>query len=740
MPMKRLVTISIFWLGMLCAGYSQSCEIPPNYFQDPNFESTLSPAAWTGAFDWISWGAWQPYTNPEFWVTDTTETHSGTHCLVITEDSWIWPTVTTVGFEEKDMKMSFWYKSPIGKMGFWMFVYRDAKLTPEAIRPPLQADLVGADTAYITYTAGTTDEEAIYFEMGKSTDWKYFEFKFAYPGTIPGSSMTLMFWSQYTPGFIDDVYYGTDFDCVYNGEEETSSTGIVNGDFENDALGTEWFLGWDKNSDDYISTTENHTDGGEKSLMLYGGTKSTYYLSLQDAAGKETNFGFWYKGNSATLQINYYKTFNVGVDAFPLPQGAKVVPDSTEYGYNYDSIPIYDHNTILDLDTLGYYTELDQEKVGIDTFLIQDFSDQNTAPYPIDGFWSNAWYFWDWPSAMVADQYYTDSLSLWLPGDAGWSGVWGGSDAFKPFEDSKGYEWSFMYKGKLTFELFFERDLKYDLSKDPDKIIPPKATIVQSDGKDAGLHWDLQSDHWTKFVYTWKQGTWLADSSLASPATVGFNFGGTDRDGDNGWIDHLMIRKTKTTVTPDQDIYDTTGIAIDTTFAISGYNIDSVKTSDMSKVESSYTFYEITDTIGAYWNLPAATDWTQVAISWTNPSGDIGSTLPFYLWSDQIPGKGTADTTTYFDDFSYEIVTGINKHTVNSNTIQIYPNPVTDVLNIDARVALSRAVIYNLTGQQIRNLNNPRNQINVASLPRGVYILHLTDRDGNQYKAKFVRQ
>ncbi|NDC42786.1 MAG: T9SS C-terminal target domain-containing protein, partial [Chitinophagia bacterium] len=71
--------------------------------------------------------------------------------------------------------------------------------------------------------------------------------------------------------------------------------------------------------------------------------------------------------------------------------------------------------------------------------------------------------------------------------------------------------------------------------------------------------------------------------------------------------------------------------------------------------------------------------------------------------------------------------------------INIYPNPATDVLTIDAPVALNaqittadgRVALSALTG----------NHINIASLAPGLYIITLTDTDGNRvHTARFVKQ
>jgi hypothetical protein len=722
--MKKLFTISMLLFMLLARGFSQGCVIPPNYFQDPNFEHKLSPLVWTGAFDWISWGAWQPYTHPEFWVTDTTAAHSGNKCLVITGNAWIWPTVSTVGFEEKSMKMSFWYKSPLGKMAFWMFAYRDAKLTPEEIRPPLQEDLVGADTAYITLTAGTTDEEAIYFEMPAANDWTYFEYKFDYPGSILGSTMTLMFWSEFTAGFIDDVYYGVDFNCVYNGEEEI---GLSNRDFEAEGLGTEWLINTPGGSStDFLTTDENHTDLGLQSMRLWKNFTSTYYMPVLGAQGKNMDLSFWHKGNAGSLKLNIYEDYGIGTEELPVPAGATLLIDSIpNYVEKTDTTivdySIYDHSQILTSTPTGnQITVIDTAKVDVAVMNTQDFEAGNNPPLPIDGMWSN-YFYPDWASTMPKGEFYSPKHALYLPGDPDWSGVWGAPGGFV---DNKAYSFSFMYKGKLTFELFLGRDFKYPLDVDPDGVVPANASVTAA----GGLHWDLEASDWTQFSYAWEITSWLADSVITTPATLGFNLAGTATWDDKGYVDDLQILRSSGNLGSESLIKSIPEVTH--TYALDHLQPDTTLVTKV--VDTTWTIKPLS----LVWDFPASGDWTQFDYSWTNPQGDIGSTLTMVLGAAEGIG---ADTLTYFDDFNFGIATVIPNHEVNS-TLAVYPNPASDVLYLRTAKELDRATFFNSLGQQVRTISKPEYQLNISGFPEGIYILQITDKEGNEYKTRFIKK
>jgi len=559
------LTITLLMFGFFGTGFAQQCEIPGNYFQNPNMEHKLNAIFWYGSWDWVYWNnsiAWKP----DFWITDTTDAHSGSHCMVLTEDSYVWPTVTTVGFEEKDMKISFWYKCPIGDMAFWNFIYRPVEtgLTPEEVRVPLET--IGADTAYIEW--GETDEgveyeDAIYWEMwGPKPDWTYFEFKWSYPGQIPGPILTFMFWSEYTPGFVDDIYHGIDFDCVYNGEEEFE---IRNPDFEEERLSYDWTTNkWGgAGTTEFLSATENHTDGGAQSLkiwsewqhdsiFIYDDVDSvwvfdsiwshlmdynvTYYLPAQGAAGENMKYGFWYKGAESTLDLYIYEDYDITPGEYPLPDNTdllalNVIIDTTKV--LIDTTFVYDSTKVLSRDTTVLIKIREPA-----TISFQDFDTVTiSTPLPLTWLWSNSdLYTWeDWTTGIVDDVSYSSPQSFWLPGDPSWTGAGGTQPGI---EDNSTYLMSFMYKGQLQLDLIPGKNNKYDLVTDPDGIVPADASLGKSN---TSIHWDLDTSEWTEFIFVWSQGSWLADSGIASPDTLVFEIAGSYVDGEVGYMDDIKF-------------------------------------------------------------------------------------------------------------------------------------------------------------------------------------------------------
>lgn len=80
---------------------------------------------------------------------------------------------------------------------------------------------------------------------------------------------------------------------------------------------------------------------------------------------------------------------------------------------------------------------------------------------------------------------------------------------------------------------------------------------------------------------------------------------------------------------------------------------------------------------------------------------------------------------------------------VNDNakvqTIQVYPNPATDVLNITKVSNKATYTIYNMTGQIVSIGKVSDNKVQVSRLEKGVYIIAI-DNDGDIAKVKFVKK
>lgn len=79
---------------------------------------------------------------------------------------------------------------------------------------------------------------------------------------------------------------------------------------------------------------------------------------------------------------------------------------------------------------------------------------------------------------------------------------------------------------------------------------------------------------------------------------------------------------------------------------------------------------------------------------------------------------------------------------INSRDLQIYPNPIKDVLNfkLSNNLKVDAIEIYDLTGKKV-NVNNSKfvSSVNVSNLPKGNYILKVKADDGRVHIQKIIK-
>jgi hypothetical protein len=85
----------------------------------------------------------------------------------------------------------------------------------------------------------------------------------------------------------------------------------------------------------------------------------------------------------------------------------------------------------------------------------------------------------------------------------------------------------------------------------------------------------------------------------------------------------------------------------------------------------------------------------------------------------------------------YSAATGLGEY--NENQLAIWPNPVSETLNLNAE-DLQQVEIFSMDGKQVMRLGNGSESINVNALAKGCYLLKATFANGSKAMQKFVKE
>lgn len=93
---------------------------------------------------------------------------------------------------------------------------------------------------------------------------------------------------------------------------------------------------------------------------------------------------------------------------------------------------------------------------------------------------------------------------------------------------------------------------------------------------------------------------------------------------------------------------------------------------------------------------------------------------------------------TYFFRGACSPVLGADKF--EDKTFSVYPNPTSDILNVESEGQIESIVVYNLLGQKVmdKNINADKTELDMTSLQKGVYILKV-QMDGKEQSIKVIK-
>ena len=138
------------------------------------------------------------------------------------------------------------------------------------------------------------------------------------------------------------------------------------------------------------------------------------------------------------------------------------------------------------------------------------------------------------------------------------------------------------------------------------------------------------------------------------------------------------------------------------------------------------------------YNPPALEDFV------TLEPGDT-SLLDVHLLPRQVAGTGTVhleikdrdDPATVYATAVYnlDVISTVSVDEAIIPTIQLYPNPASDYIQLKNGQDIDQLVLFNAIGKQVRTFNTTSNGVyNVADLPNGMYMVSMIDEDDGVVK------
>lgn len=94
------------------------------------------------------------------------------------------------------------------------------------------------------------------------------------------------------------------------------------------------------------------------------------------------------------------------------------------------------------------------------------------------------------------------------------------------------------------------------------------------------------------------------------------------------------------------------------------------------------------------------------------------------------------------DIFSFTAEALLGTDTFVMKNVNVYPNPASDIVNIDGQETISEIVVINLLGQQVlrQQANTNSAKVNISALPQATYILQVYAANGATASFKIVKQ
>ncbi|MBW1296143.1 glycoside hydrolase family 9 protein, partial [Aquimarina litoralis] len=89
------------------------------------------------------------------------------------------------------------------------------------------------------------------------------------------------------------------------------------------------------------------------------------------------------------------------------------------------------------------------------------------------------------------------------------------------------------------------------------------------------------------------------------------------------------------------------------------------------------------------------------------------------------------------------VTLSVGENEINQNTIKVFPNPISDVLNIQSSLAntISKVELYSIQGKKIlsKEIDNTTASLNISNITSGLYLVKIIS-EGQSHTSKIIKQ
>lgn len=158
--------------------------------------------------------------------------------------------------------------------------------------------------------------------------------------------------------------------------------------------------------------------------------------------------------------------------------------------------------------------------------------------------------------------------------------------------------------------------------------------------------------------------------------------------------------------------------------------------------------------ISLFYSLNNGTSWTSLGqisntnytpsmncqeVTYTIPASVItaSSSLKF-KWESNYSGTGDYDIS--IDNFVLREGTTASNNDLDKTKLKIFPNPVSDFINIEYDKPIRKLTIFDVLGRNIGEFTDNTNSINTSFLSSGTYLLRIETENNETESFKFIKK